>query len=192
MSDFDSLSGGYGCLTRSEETIMAESKKRALKTNPVPTQRPQAEAPRDRFLYTDVTDAEYKKIREYCKKKNISLSQFLADLVLSDAEKPKPQRQDKVKVTLELELTPEQHDKLELLTRLHDKESLDEFVQDVLEPSLKLQRLHSPLKTKMLRFYLSREEHEKVLSHIEGTGISARNYAAMLAVREIRKEKKDK
>ena len=170
---------------------MAPSKKRAVvRPNLGGTLRPQAEAPRRRFLYTDVTKSEYTKIQQHCKTKQISLSQFLADLVLRDAEKPRAKRQDKVKVKLELELTPEQHDKLELLTRLHQKESVNEFVLEVLEPNLKLQRLHSPLETKMLRFYLSEEEHEKVISHIEGTGISARNYAAMLALREIRKKHK--
>jgi len=170
---------------------MSPSKKRdVVRPNIGGTLRPQAEAPRHRFLYTDVTKAEYEKIQQYCKSKQISLSQFLADLVLKDADKPRAKRQDKVKVKLELELTPEQQDKLELLARLHQKESVNEFVLEVLEPNLKLQRLHSPLKTKMLRFYLSEEEHEKVISHIEGTGISARNYAAMLAIREIRKKDK--
>lgn len=174
-----------------QQLAMTPSKKRrAVRPNLGGTLRPQAEAPRRRFLYTDVTKTEYAKIQEYCKSKQISLSQFMADLVLEDAKKPSVKRQGKVKMKLELELTPEQQDKLELLARLHQKESVDEYVLEMLEPNLKLQRVHSPLETKMLRFYLSEEEHEKVISHIEGTGISARNYAAMLALRAIRKKDK--
>lgn len=174
-----------------EQVTMTPSKKRrVVRPNLGGTLRPQAEAPRRRFLYTDVTKTEYAKIQEYCKSKQISLSQFMAELVLEDANKPKVKRQGKVKLRLELELTPEQQDKLELLTRLHQKESVDEFILQILEPNLKLQRLHAPLETRMLRYYLSDEEHDKVISHIEGTGISARNYAAMLALRAIRKKDK--
>jgi len=169
---------------------MAASKKRVVRPNLGGTLRPHAEAPRHRFLYTDVTKAEFEQIRNYCKDRQISLSQFLADLVLKDAAKPRPKRKDKVTLTLEIEVTPEEQDKLELLTRLHQKNSVGEFVRDVLERNFKVQRLHSPLETKMLRFYLSEEEHERVTAHIASTGISARNYAAMLALREIRKQSK--
>ena len=164
---------------------MARTKKRYVRSNLGGAVRPEAEAPRRRFLYTDVTKAEYEKILQYCRTRQISISQFLADLVLEDAAKTP--RQDKVVLKLEVELTPEEQDRLELLTRLHQKQSIDHFVRELLEPNLKMQRVHSPLKTRMLRFYLSDEEHELVSAHIASTGISARNYAAMLALREIGK-----
>jgi hypothetical protein len=169
---------------------MAGKKKRIVRPNLGGTLRPQAEAPRRRFLYTDVTRDEYKKIQQYCADNQISISQFLADLTLKDAEKPKATRKQKVIVTAKIELTPEQQDKLELLARLHQKPSVSAYIREVLEPNLKIQRVHTPLEPKSLRFYLSDEEHEKVTKHIASRGISARNYAAILALRAIRKKRK--
>jgi len=157
---------------------MTARKKRAV--------RPQAKTLRHRFLYTDVTPEEYDAIRKYCRERGISVSQFVADLLLQDAKKPKPKRHQKVVLKPELKLTPEQIDRLELLARLHQKD-IGEYIQEVLEPELQLQRLHAPVQTRMLRFYLSDEEHGVVMKHIKESGISARNYAAMLTLRAIGK-----
>lgn len=169
---------------------MAGRKKQTVRPNLGGTLRPLAEAPRRRFLYTDVTKDEYAKIQQYCVDNQISISQFLADLTLKDAAKSKTRRKRKVIVNAKLELTPEEQDKLELLARLHQKPSISEYVRDVLEPNLKLRSVHTPLDTTALRFYLSEEEHEKVTKHMASKGISARNYAAMLALRAISRERK--
>lgn len=152
--------------------------------------RPHADTPRRHFLLTDVTEAEYQQIQKYCTDHRISMSQFLADLALTDADKPKAKRKRKVILRPTIELTPEEEIRLELLTRLNEKESVDEFIHDILQPNLKAQRVHAPLKTVPLRFYLSKHEHQKTKKHIAATGISARNYLAMLALRAIRKSKK--
>jgi hypothetical protein len=169
---------------------MAPSKKRVVRPNLGGALRPQAEAPRRHFLFADVTPAESAEIQQYCLEKQISISQFIADLVLQDAAKPKSRRKQKVILKAEIELTPAEQDKLELLTRLHQKESVGQFIRDLLQPNLQIQRVHTPLKTMSLRFYLSEEEHEKVMKHITETGISARNYGAMLALRAVRKDRK--
>jgi hypothetical protein len=171
---------------------MALNKRQNIRPNFGGALRPHAEAPRHRFLYTDVTKAEYEEIRRYCVERQISISHFLADLVLKDAAKGKSRRKQKVIVKAEIELSAEEQDKLELLTRLHQKESVGEFIREVLQPNLQVQRLHAPLETTSLRFYLSEEEHDRVTRHIGSTGISARNYAAMLALREIGKNRKKK
>lgn len=154
--------------------------------------RTQAKGIRERFLYTDVTEDEYKKISQYCQEKHISVSQFFADLLLKEANKSKGKGQQKV--TLEIEFTPAEHEKLELLTRLHKKESVRDFVRDVLQPELRVQRLHAPAKTKLVRYYFSNEEHEMVTKHMAQSGMSARNYPAILALRAIGKasKKRDK
>jgi hypothetical protein len=46
------------------------------------------DSPRRRFLYTDVSEEEYKKVQEYCRDKHISLSKSLADLLLEEANRP--------------------------------------------------------------------------------------------------------
>jgi hypothetical protein len=150
--------------------------------------RPQAKSLRHRFLHTDVTPEEHKKIQDYCRERRISVSQFFADLMLEEAQKPQAKRKKKVVVYAEIEMTPEEEAKLELLTRLHQKKSVSEYIQTVLRPGLDLQRLHAPAKTRMLRYYVSDEEHDTIMRHIKESGISARNYAAMLALRAIAKD----
>jgi hypothetical protein len=169
---------------------MTASKRRVVRANLGGTLRPQAEAPRRHFLLTDVTKAEYEEIQRYCLENQISISQFLAELVLKDAGKPKSKRKQKVILRPEIELTPEEQDKLELLARLNQKQSIGEFIRDLLQPNLQIQRVHTSLETTSLRFYLSEEEHERVMKHLSTTGISARNYGAMLALRTIRKQRK--
>lgn len=159
---------------------MATSKKRLV--------RPQAKSLRKRFLYADVTEAERQEIQVYCRKKQISVSQFMADLLLKDAVESRRRPKPKVIVAPELELTPQQSDKLELLARLNQKKSVGEYILDLLEPLLELQRLHVPVKTKMLRYYLSDEEHDTLSNHLANTGLSPGSYAAMLALRTIRQD----
>lgn len=168
--------------------IMKAAKKRVVRPNLGGALRPQAETPRRHFLYTDVTREEQQEIQQYCLDHKISVSQFLADLVLEDAAKPR--RKEKVIVRAELELTPEEQDKLELLARLHKKQSVGQLIRDLLQPNLEVQRTHAPLETTSLRYYLSKEEHEKVTRHISSKGMSARNYAVMLALKAIGKDRR--
>lgn len=145
----------------------------------------QAETRRRRFLYTDVTRAEHEQIREFCAARGISVSQFLADLMLQDALRPRPRRKQRLKLRPEIDLRPEELDKLQLLARLHQKESIGELIYEILQPYLAIQRVHSPVETISLRYYLSEDEHEKVMRHVATLGISSRNYAALLAIRAL-------
>lgn len=165
---------------------MTATKKRSARPNVGAPLRPPAESPRHRFLYTDVTEAEYEKIQQHCQEKQISVSQFLADLMLRDALQRPARRKQKVSVRLEFDLTPEELDKLQLLTRLYQKESIGEFLREILQPYLDTKRLHAPLETTALRYYLSEDEHEKVIKNVNRRGISARNYAAMLALKALK------
>lgn len=151
----------------------------------------QAETRRRRFLYTDVTRAEHEQIREFCAARGISVSQFLADLMLQDALRPRRRRKQRLKLRPEINLTPEELDKLQLLTRLHEKESVGEFIREVLRPYLAIQRVHSPVETTSLRYYLSEDEHQTVIQHVARIGVSARNYAALLAIRALSDENED-
>jgi hypothetical protein len=168
---------------------MAKRKRPARRPNRGGKLRPQADTPRHHFLLADVTKAENEEIQQYCSDRNISVSQFLADLALNDADQPKTKRKRKVIVKPKLQFTQEQQIRLELLARLNE-ESVDELIRDLIEQKIKAQRVHAPLETVSLRFYLSQDEHEKVLKHIATTGFSARNYLAMLALRAIRTSKK--
>lgn len=145
--------------------------------------RSQGKSIRDRFLYTNLTEEEHRTISQHCRENHISISQFFADLLLQEANKSKGKPH---KLTLEIELTPAEHEKLEQLTRLHKKESISDFVREVLEPELRIQRLHAPTKTKHVRYYFSNDEHELVTKHMKALGKSPSNYPAILALRAIR------
>jgi len=164
------------------------SKKRSLRPNLGGALRPQAEAPRHNFLYIHVTKEEQEQIQQYCVDHHISVSQFLADLVLADAMKVKSSRQ-KVILRTEIELTPEELEKLELLTKFHQKRSPGEYIYEVLKPNLELQRLHAPIERKPLRYYLSEYEHHIVTTHIASKGMAARYYPVMLALKAIAKDR---
>jgi hypothetical protein len=190
--------GGYlsVCLQSARQitgqTDVSAGKKQSVRPNRGGTLRPQAEAPRRHFLYTDVTQEEQQRIQQYCKEKQISVSQFFADLVLADAKKAASKRKQKQKVIVraEFELTPEEEEKLELLTRVYQKDSIGEFIREIIQPNLEVQRLHAPLETTALRYYLSEEEHATVMKHIGNKGIAARNYAIMLALKALGKASK--
>jgi hypothetical protein len=118
------------------------------------------------------------------------VSQFLADLVLVEARKPKSNRKQKVVVWAKLVMTPAEQEKLELLVRMHQKGSLGEYIMEILQPHMEVQRLHAPLETIPVRYYLSEDEHATVMKHIDEKGIAARNYGVLLAMKTIRKADK--
>jgi len=162
-------------------------KKRAVRPNLGAALRPRAKAPRRNFLWIEVTEHEQKRIQDYCIKNHISVSHFLAELLLDDASKPK--RTDKVVLRLELEFTPEEQEKLELLGMLYAKSSLAELIRELIQPTLQTQHLHSNRKTTAVRFYLSQEEHQKIATHIAAKRIPIGKYATLLALKEIERDR---
>jgi hypothetical protein len=148
--------------------------------------RLRAKTARRRFIETDVTTKEHNQIQQYCLKHKISVSQFLADLILKDAAAAK-RRKKRVCFTLDFTLSAKEYDKLELLVHLRQKESIGKLIQDIIRPHLELQRFHVPTRTKSLRLYLSGPEHETVTKYIASRGSTARKYVSSLAIREMAK-----
>lgn len=163
------------------------TKRRIVRPNLGGTLRPRAEEPRRNFLYIEVTEQERKAIQDYCVKNHISLSQFLAELLLDDAGKPK--RTENVVLKPELQFTSAEYEKLELLAMLYNKSSVDQLIRDLIQPILDTQHLHTDRDTTMVRFYLSQEEHQAVTTHIAAKRIPMGKYAAMLALKAIAKDR---
>lgn len=165
------------------------TKNKAIRPNRGSVLRPRAKSPRTHFLYVDVTQEEQKKIHDYCLDQKVSVSQFFADIMMQEALKAKtnPRRKEKVTIRAEFELTPDEQEKLELLVRLRNKGSISQFIYELIQPQLEVQRLHSSIDTIPLRYYLSSEEHEAITKHLVGKGIAARNYGVMLALKVIDK-----
>ena len=148
-----------------------------------------AKTARLRFVETDVTSEEHSQILDYCLKNKISVSQFLADLILQDAATAK-NRKGTTRLNIQFDLTQEELEKLELLVHLHKKDNLSDLIRGLLQPHLELQRIHVPTQTRSVRFYLSEHEHEIVTKHIASRGITARKYVSFLAVKAIAKAPK--
>jgi len=141
-----------------------------------------------KFIETDVTSEEYDTIWAYCIKHKISVSQFLADLILEDARNAKTSKAA-VRIQPDLEFSSDEYEKLELLADLQDK-SVIELIRDLIQPHLDLRKIHGGDKTKKLRFYLSDREHQTVIKHLEKRGTTARKYVSFLAIRTIAKSQK--
>jgi hypothetical protein len=167
--------------------MTGETKKRPVRPNRGNSLRPRAETPRRHFLYVDVMKEEHKRIQEYCIEHKISVSQFVAELMMEDALQAKPKQKQKVIVRAEFELTLEEEEKLELLLRLRQKKSLGQFLYELIQPNLEVQRFHTPLETIPIRCYLSEEEHETITKHAASKGIAVKNYGGLLAIKAIDK-----
>jgi hypothetical protein len=135
----------------------------------------------------EVTKEEKSKIRDHCLRKRISISQYLAELMLADAAKPKPTKN--VTLKMEFELAPEEYEKLELLAFLREKKSVHELTRELIQENLDIQKMHSHRKRLFLRFYLSKEEHATVFSHIAAKNIPAGKYATMVALKALNLER---
>lgn len=166
---------------------MSPAKNAVQRPNTGNALRSRTKTPRNYFLETDVTEEEHKAVMDHCRENRISVSEYLSDLVIQDAANKS--RKANLVLKVELNLTSEQYDKLDLLAHLRGKNSIDELIEELIQPQLDLQRLHVPTSTKVLRFYLSKTEHERALKHIAGRGIPARKYVSFLAIKDISKSR---
>jgi hypothetical protein len=171
---------------------VSSSEKPVLRPNTGNRLRLRAKTARLRFVETDVTPEEHSQILDYCLKHKISVSQFLADLILQDAATAK-NRKGTTRINIQFDLTQEEFDKLELLVHLHKKDNVSDLIRELIRPHLELQRIHVPNETRSVRFYLSDKEHGIVTKHIASRGITARKYVSFLALKaiaEVRKGRK--
>jgi hypothetical protein len=175
LCPFDTQEGAFEQLTPSRKTPPI----RPSAGNPL---RKRADAPRDRYLVADFTEEEKRRVIDYCLKQKISVSQFLADVAIEDAKKPRTNPEQE---TITVKLPADKTQKLAILARLKEK-SLDELVQELILKAADEQRQPvSRLKTRNLSYYLTQKEHQLVMKHVAKTGASAKNYIATLALKTI-------
>jgi hypothetical protein len=159
-------------------------KKPAVKTGAYAASRPKAGAPRRQYLVTNVTEKEKKAISDHCADHGISVSAFLADLVLTDAKKdPKSKMKDE-EITVTLKLSARDIDKMRIFARLQEK-TIEELMQQQLQPRFQKRQTSTHLRMGTLRCWLSNEEHRTIKKYLTRHRLSARNYLALLALRAI-------
>jgi hypothetical protein len=172
-----------------ENKTVSSPQKPVLRPNTGNRLRLRAKTARLRFVETDVTPEEHSQLVTYCLKHKVSVSEFLADLILQDAVTART-RKGTVRLNIQVDLPQEEFDKLELLAHLHKKDDISDLIRDLIRPHLELQRIHVPTKTRSVRFYLSDDEHDIVTTHIASRGITARKYVSFLALKVITKARK--
>ncbi len=165
---------------------MIPRKKRAGKRGAYAASRPKIGAPRHRYLVTTVTGKEKDAITEYCDRHGISVSSFLAGLILEDAQRPAMSRQQGEEITVTLRLSKQDLDKLRIFARRQQK-TMAEMLQEGLKPQFRKRQTPSTLQWETLRCWLSNDEHKTIMKYLDKNRLSARTYLALLALQAIDK-----
>jgi hypothetical protein len=156
-------------------------KKPAKKTGAYTVSRPDVGAPRRNYLVTSVTEKEKEAITEYCSRHGISVSAFLAELVLKDAKRSPNSEQEDEEITVTLKLSSRDIDKMRIFARLEEK-TIEELLQELVQPGVQKRQTASALQMQTLRCWLSNEEHRIIKKYLAKYRLSARNYLALLAL----------
>lgn len=162
---------------------MAPAKKAAIKSGAHVSARDRAGAPRRQYLVTTVTKREKEAILKYCERHKTSVSAFLADLALKDAQRSSNSLADE-QITVTLKLPARDIDKMRIFARLEEK-SVEQLLRELLEPSFRKRQTATALKMHALRCWLSDEEHRIIKAHLAKHRLSARSYLALLALKAI-------
>lgn len=168
---------------------MKRKSESAKRVRPEASSRKKTGSARSHYLLAEVTFEEKQAILEYCKNHNLSVSRFLAQVALEDAQaKKKAAPQEPLKITINLPAN--ERAKLLYIARLKEK-SIDQLVEEFIAPSL-AKNSRGPgtrytLKTQEIRYYLNDEEHALIKKHMEKEHVSSRHYLAQLALRAIEK-----
>jgi len=162
------------------------SKKAAVKTGAYASSRDKAGAPRRHYLVTTVTQKEKEAILKYCERHKKSVSAFLADLVLADAQKPAKNKLEDQEITVTLKLPARDIDKMRMFARLEAK-SVEDLLREVIQPSFQKRQTATALEMHTLRCWLSDEEHSTIKKYLAKHRLSARSYLALLALKALSK-----
>ncbi len=163
---------------------MTPRNKAAVKTGAYASTRRKADSPRRHYLVTTVTDKERDAISRYCARHKMSVSAFLADLALADAQKPAKSKLEDQEITITLTLPARDIDKMRIFARLEEK-SIADMLRELIKPSLEKRQTASALEMRTLRCWLSDEEHRTIKKYLAKHRLSARNYLALLALRAV-------
>lgn len=158
--------------------------KRAVKTGTHAPSRDRAGAPRRHYLVATVTQKEKDAILRHCGKHGKSVSAFLADLALEEAQKSAKDKLPDKHVTVTLKLSARDLDKVRIFARLEDK-TVEDLLRELLQPSFTKRQTATTLEMHTLRCWLSNEEHQIIRKYLAKHRLSARSYLALLALKAL-------
>jgi hypothetical protein len=171
---------------RRKEVPNVAAKKATVKAGANVPIRDRAESPRRHYLVTTVTQKEKEAIQKYCDERQISVSAFLADVALEDAQRSTKKLEDQ-EITITLKLPARDIDKMRIFARLEEK-SVEDLLRQLLQPSFQKRQTVTALEMHTLRCWLSDEEHRIIKKYLAKHRLSARNYLSLLALKAINKQ----
>jgi hypothetical protein len=169
-------------LTTAARKKSGTNRKPAKKTGSYTVSRPEVGAPRRNYLATSVTEKEKETIDEYCARHGMSVSAFLADLALKDAQRPPNSGQEEEEITVTLKLSSRDIDKIRIFARLEEK-TIEKLLQELVQPGVQKRQTATSLEMRSVRCWLSNEEHRIIKKYLAKHRLSARNYLALLALK---------
>jgi hypothetical protein len=140
---------------------------------------------RTRYMITDFTPAQRAQVVNYCRKHNISVARFLAELALEDARRASEHDLPEQDLTITIKIPAAKLAKLQIFAQ-RQKKTTANFLRDLVLPALDKQKTSFVTETTSLRYYLSPDEHRLVTKNLKARRLSARNYISFLALKEIR------
>jgi uncharacterized protein (DUF1778 family) len=169
---------------RTSKNVVPRKKSRS--TAAPPTRKPGA-LPRKHHMHTDFSAEQKKLILAYCAKHNISVSQFLAEVAVNDANESLHRRakEQEEEITITLRIPRDKRTKLEIFAERRG-ETIEDHIRAHILPLLEKQQTSFPLKTESVRYYLNKNEHELVIKQLKKRGLSGRNYVAFLALQKVK------
>jgi hypothetical protein len=155
-----------------------------------PPTRKRGASPRSHHMLTDLSPDQKELILDYCAEHEISISQFLADLAVKDAQESLHRRTDEEEeITVTLRIPRDQRTKLEIFAQRRG-ETIEDHISANLRSMLEKQKTSFPVKTESLRYYLNTKEHDLVRKQWKKRGLSGRNFIAFLALQKVTQSRK--
>jgi hypothetical protein len=127
-----------------------------------------------------VSREEKRRIIKYCTDHKMTISEFLAALMLREARFTGKSAQREITIKLPYQ----EHAKIEYLANAQGITVAD-FLADLVRPAMAKQKAWYTNKQYLLRYYLSNEEHELVIKYLTKHKLSARYFVGLLAVRHV-------
>jgi hypothetical protein len=143
---------------------------------------------RSHYIQADFTPSEVHAINKHCKAKDISVSAFLADVVLTEIHQSKKEAPRQEEITITLKVTAEEKAKIKMFAHRRDT-TFDEFLEGVVRPTINKARLWFHAETKSLRYYVSPQDHHVITEYFRTKNVSARTYVSYLALEALKKDK---
>lgn len=144
---------------------------------------------RTRYMIADFAAEEKDRVLKHCQKKLTSISKFLAGVALEEVHRDGTQAPPEQELTIKLKIPAEKNAKLQMFARRQEK-SVEQFVQDLVLPTLEKGKTSFSSKTESLRYYLSPEEHQLLKKHLKARNLSARTYISYLALKALNQQEK--